>query len=60
VKTVKETKKLLIYMLLPHSLRSGFPKSIQAIPPYLSYCFYFQDDCKPKIEDPENIHKQAA
>jgi hypothetical protein len=47
-------------MLLPHSLRSGFPKSIQAIPPYLSYCFYFQDDCKPKIEDPENIHKQAS
>lgn len=47
-------------MLLPHSLRSGFPKSIQAIPPYLSNCFYFQDDCKPKIEDPENIHKQAA
>jgi len=47
-------------MLLPHSLISGFPKSIQAIPPCLSYCFYFQDDCKPRIEDPENRHEQAA
>lgn len=60
VKIVKETKQNYTHMLLPHSLRSGFPKSIQAIPPCWSYCFYFQDDCKPRIEDPENRHEQAA
>lgn len=57
---METTNFLFLDLILPHSLRSALPESIQAIPPCLSDCFYFQDDCKPKIEDPEIIHKQAA